>query len=651
MNSYNENVRSTITTVLSNLEAENKRHSAELDLAKQKHSLAVSTEKIAEEKLDHSSELFQYQSEIQSRVVECADSAEIIHQSTDEYKTLATRLVTNSAVAASKVQVAVTAVFQVAGDAANVFSIVSASDFDTEIYKLAEKTNDCLRNTAETAGIASQQALELSVQAAQTAATTASSQAKMVLGGAIAFRDTREASVAALKAVVGMDTDNLEVAQSDEKTAKGEVETSRLAHATAQRAFRECTEELNFGLTVSQGKRTKNSFTVQFNRYTLPFTAEKNPVKGYFLFLVKAHSAPNFSLTNAENALTHPEHYVWIPAVATKKQYERVVDSGELRDSHGDEMVPGKPYVVFLLVEPSETYKKEINCFDNYLLAPSETFSLAGEEGNSNANETEHQLSESLTERIAEQIQELKSEIRLEEQLLALHQMEVDVLTNRVTRYQEKAEANFKGKEQLESENDQLLALIGFVQSFSNTMTYDVNRATEATAAANRLASETKLLTDKLLYSVAIVNKLERIIVRKKGFNPLILDDLVKLAGKTVTDADKAMTLTLDALSAVFMAQAGSLETKDAEEATLNVLLELQAKLGKILDDPTNQDTLKAWFEKAIKLATVQWKISQRSEKEVTKHLNAAQVNLNAVQVRLKSLQAGLAAVEAAAGR
>jgi hypothetical protein len=60
-----------------------------------------------------------------------------------------------------------------------------------------------------------------------------------------------------------------------------------------------------------------------------------------------------------------------------KGKYRATIAYKSLRDADNDPLVLGENYVAFLLIMFTESYKKEINTFDEYLSAPSEIFSLA----------------------------------------------------------------------------------------------------------------------------------------------------------------------------------------------------------------------------------------------------------------------------------
>jgi predicted nucleic acid-binding Zn-ribbon protein len=83
--------------------------------------------------------------------------------------------------------------------------------------------------------------------------------------------------------------------------------------------------------------------------------------------------------TNAEEKAATDEEVVKKAAeksVNSKKQGFRTIKILDLFDTDGEMIVLGEKYVIFLLTVFTEEFKKGINTYDDYLSAPSETFSI-----------------------------------------------------------------------------------------------------------------------------------------------------------------------------------------------------------------------------------------------------------------------------------
>lgn len=183
------------------------------------------------------------------------------------------------------------------------------------------------------------------------------------------------------------------------------------------------------------------------------------------------------------------------------------------------------------------------------------------------------------------------------------------------------------------------------------------------------LAAQVKVVMDKLIYSVEMINKLAIQVARKKKMNPLISDELVSMLTSAGNDANNAVALTLVALKSAFAAQASAMESKAAsaleysQSLALYQLMTGNTHLLARLDKPgTHGDSSKPaptagkpgtslvdLIDEAYAKARVNYEQAHEAFLTVTAELNDAQARLNKAQIKLKSLQLGLAAGNAAA--
>jgi hypothetical protein len=190
---------------------------------------------------------------------------------------------------------------------------------------------------------------------------------------------------------------------------------------------------------------------------------------------------------------------------------------------------------------------------------------------------------------------------------------------------------------------DQLVQSALDLKDTSKTALGEIVLADEKT---NALSANIKILIDKLIYAVTVLNRLSNDIVRKKALNPLISDQLVAMAGKASTDANNAVTLTLVALQSTFIAVASNMET----EATLALEYTQAVNLYETLTGGASANTpsLRSSLEEAYHNADTCYLQTDKSCNIISQELDAAQANLNKAQVKLASLQSGLAAANAA---
>ncbi len=185
------------------------------------------------------------------------------------------------------------------------------------------------------------------------------------------------------------------------------------------------------------------------------------------------------------------------------------------------------------------------------------------------------------------------------------------------------------------------------------------------------LALQIKVVIDKLIYSVEMINKLATQVVRKKKMNPLISDDLVSMITAAGSDANNAVALTLVALKSVFAAQASNMESKAASALEYSQSLSLyqvmtgsthllntikrpatssdSTKPGKKEEDSQPAASLVSLINDAYTKAKENYERAHQAFIITNNQLNEAQVRLNKAQIKLRSLQLGLAAGNAAA--
>lgn len=235
--------------------------------------------------------------------------------------------------------------------------------------------------------------------------------------------------------------------------------------------------------------------------------------------------------------------------------------------------------------------------------------------------------------------------------LAAQHNVErnqaiVDSLTLKVT--------NFHGflslaeQNRTQTYNNKILAtqlaesVSGLKQNSEITLA-EMNAASDDT---DKLSLVMKQVTDKLIYSAALINKLARDVVKQKALNPLISDELVSMVSAARSDANNAVALTLVALKSAFAAGASNLESKAAL-----VLEDQRAKnlYDMIVTSPGEAISLKMMLDQTYRDAAYDYQLQELAFKTTEKKLNDAQALLNKAQIKLKSLQSGLAAANAAA--
>ena len=179
------------------------------------------------------------------------------------------------------------------------------------------------------------------------------------------------------------------------------------------------------------------------------------------------------------------------------------------------------------------------------------------------------------------------------------------------------------------------------------------NEIVVADSKTKDLSTNIKMVIDKLIYSVDVLNKLSAIVTRKKALNPLISDELISVLATAGTDANNAIALTLIALKSTFAAQASNTESEAAIELAYTQSDDLYECLIGAPDDDNDtskkETSLDCLLHDAYANAKENYHRMEKALAMSTKQLNDAKSDLNKAQIKLKSLQSGLAAANAAA--
>ena len=421
MNSYNENLQSSVLASLMSLQLAQKSMKSKLDASIFSLYYAEGATINAKEKLGSAVTKYQAQQKIKAHAVTNNNISINLLNSANQEKKYTAKSVTNTAVSASNVQIASNAVVRLASDMGSIYSILKAADFDSEIYLQGEGAYHLMSETAYDAEKVSQSAMEASTLTAEVSSSTVADEAKSTNSSIANLFDIASSDFDAISAMVAADNAALADASAAEKKAEGILEFINVEYYATKAAYILNNGELNLNLSVPKSKRTEDSYMVTFDYYKSPFTNKelnphqnsKNkpaplppidpgyPVKKYYIMLVKDSKKLVFTISNAEGLLLNKNQYVEVPAfssppasapaaaantpqtsakTAPKKEAKRDAETTifitDLLDSDGDPMELGQNYVVFVLAVLMQDYKKAINNFDDYMSAPSATFKL-----------------------------------------------------------------------------------------------------------------------------------------------------------------------------------------------------------------------------------------------------------------------------------
>lgn len=468
MNSYNDNLHSTVVGSLADQELEIKTvHSQAIaSMFTLFHAEAATI--TAQETLTTDTETLDQKKEVNDQAVINTNISTNLLASATQADTYVKQSTTNTAVCASNVQIASNAIVQLAGDMGSIYSIVHAADYQSDIYALTEEARTLINHTAYLAEVASDMAMEASILTSEVSSGTVLSKAKLANTSLTNLYATTTNDFNNASQLVAADTLNVGAVSVTEQAAEGAFEDIAMDYRSTFAAYRSTQRELNLNLRVlpivptpeneaDYDQDTLDSTRkVKFNLLRSPFPKYSSvngavsvpgakhpsalrpaqpslddwtfyPVQHYYFILAKDSKKSTFTIANAETIVRdNPERVIKVPEELIElgedllKLEEKAqkrspkssgksgkgssseeiiiehndciyyirprsinvdinflkVNGGNLRDCDGDPVAFGTDYVIFVMATFEESYKKQINNFDEYLSAPSFRFTL-----------------------------------------------------------------------------------------------------------------------------------------------------------------------------------------------------------------------------------------------------------------------------------
>ena len=144
MSTYNDNLRTTVKTTLAGIGAEEQKRKSVLTVAHYNLYYAVGTQIRAEDMRNNANDHYEQTWCINHQGVNCSNRANnLLTTATNANKNI-TATVTNTATAATNVQVAANAVLKVAAGMGSANNMVNASDYDTDIQRMTGYANEVM---------------------------------------------------------------------------------------------------------------------------------------------------------------------------------------------------------------------------------------------------------------------------------------------------------------------------------------------------------------------------------------------------------------------------------------------------------------------------------------------------------------------------
>lgn len=436
MSSYNENLRSNVIASLQSQELDLTKVNSQKNASMFTLYFNEGATLKAGEQLEYTKSVLVNKLGVKTQAVANCNISNNLAGSASQANLYVKQSITNSAVCAANVQLASNSIVKLASDLGSIYGIIHAIDAKSDIYILAEEARSLIITTAYDAELASQKAMEASILTSEVSASNVLDKSKTNsdLMNTVLKITADEVNTAGQQLL--SEESNLAAASTIEKQSEGDYLDISIDYQSTKAAYQATNQGLNLNLLVTN--QTALDFTVNFDRIKMPFKhletmspAVKKanpyyPIKNYYLIVVKDAKKSTFSISNAENLLIGDEKdpaqgssfnsagtssvspalnskrlIIPVPApddtsdatssaptsamgvktlISCDINYQEMVIDGKgpftIQDSDGDDIVLGTSYVVFILGLYTDDYKKKLNCFDDFLSAPSPSFIL-----------------------------------------------------------------------------------------------------------------------------------------------------------------------------------------------------------------------------------------------------------------------------------
>lgn len=394
MNSYRENLQEAVGTSLDALYTEQTKLQSQETSAQYSLYYAQGAQLTAQENLATTCSLLEDARLINQQGVKNDNLTINLVASANLIQTNAATTVSNSATSAASIQTAANAISKLAADVGSALNIAAAACYGTDIYKKTLTANGFIRETANKAEFASQQAMEASYKSSEVIAkelAAAGAKSKTELETLLTAANTQFEALSVEKVT---DQQAVATASKKEKAAEGVLEDAQKESEAIDSSVSSSNDSLNFGITAAP-KITSgvHSIDVAFSTYEQPFTTLPEScsallggngsipaaVENYYVFAIKADKKSDVKLEQVDSIFGEFQSERFVQATVTDNQCSASIictGEGAKKDLDGAAIVLGTNYVVCMYAVLTLDYQKYLNEFSNVLSSPTASVML-----------------------------------------------------------------------------------------------------------------------------------------------------------------------------------------------------------------------------------------------------------------------------------
>tara|TARA_R110001599_G_scaffold141403_1_gene321758 strand:- start:2074 stop:4209 length:2136 start_codon:yes stop_codon:yes gene_type:complete len=601
--------------------------------------------------------------------------------------------------AAANIQIAANSITKLSSDVAGVLAVANAADHNSIIQESVEKAHNKINIAAELAEKLSLISLQATIQAAQSTASTVVTEAELVLAAMTSLQ-------CATSSQYSNSLEQLKAAHAGLMAASKTVKSTSVSYdlALSQGLAIKSTRKLinqvsNHNLllfdsaNVSEGLTKNNdskntlgdSFTIQFDR----FEAE-NHIQNYRMIMVRSDASTSFDI-NIAKELRMGTYYELEPkgckgysrtfyllgtdqalipcdpniakdiGPSSKDDFEHMDVQGTAVDYQGKPIERGVYYVAYVYLTYTKEYRKKFDRTSaGYLSMPSAQCALQKESPKSPNNiessnkdcaltltlhqPNDYERSVDLSAQKAAAIYNLKRLVEDAKKSLAEAEAVYESFQEKSVLFDSLLNNSIDRITVMTDQNKLAVDTSQKVNSLSETVKTALQTANNTYSATSHLLMSVQQVVDATLDAATEVKLSAELIMKRKAANPLISSELVADASQAATDANKVVSLIINALTSSYNALSTASQANNTGEV---VMAEVTSLKDLVVEDTSTLANIaegKMPIETQVNVLLAEARSTERENRKASDQVQKSVVNRKNI---LTNATAKLASAEA----
>lgn len=292
--------------------------------------------------------------------------------------------------AAVNIQAAANALTDLSADVAAILAVATSKDYGSKIQQLANMSYKLTQAASDNAENTTLQSLNTTIEAAQSRATDALTQAKTLSSDLTTLYNALNDNFEAIQDAITNDGVVLAAAKKTEEEQEGIYKTALVEEKAMEFSEQFINEQVNYDLRYIKTGNNGDQFQIAFNHFDevklMIENGELTPevvISKYRVIFTQVDDAPAFDIQAAKGTT----HYFEIP-LSNRMSYEMDFVTAEYaannpgnnsniaRDNTGQAVQRGTPYVVFVYAVYTCDYQNQMENTDGFLSLGSLPFTL-----------------------------------------------------------------------------------------------------------------------------------------------------------------------------------------------------------------------------------------------------------------------------------